>query len=239
MGAVCFFLYNLRMQIKEFFVSSPTNSNVRSNDDEIDLIPLVQALWHSKITVIVTTAVGTVASLALSATSPEQWTASTYITKPSLYSLYKEINEKDAPAKASPLSLETKLYSTIQNDIFYSAMGVMAAKSVTLKDAPPKSGGNEPVLYVASTTATSAEAASAQLKSAMDIANTEAIALNLPALAAGNTLKAFNTLDDVKTSTTKSTKKFAFMGAFLGLVLGSVFVLGRFFIRQYKQSHRA
>ncbi|WP_256581593.1 MULTISPECIES: Wzz/FepE/Etk N-terminal domain-containing protein [unclassified Pseudomonas] len=65
-------------------MSSPTNSNVRSNDDEIDLIPLVQALWHSKITVIVTTAVGTVASLALSATSPEQWTASTYITKPSL-----------------------------------------------------------------------------------------------------------------------------------------------------------
>lgn len=237
MGALCFFLYNLRMQIKEFFVSSPTNSNVRSNDDEIDLIPLVQALWHSKITIIVTTVVGTVASLALSATSPEQWTASTYITKPSLYSLYKEINEKDAPAKASPLSVETKLYSTIQNDIFYSAMGVMAAKSVTLKDAPPKSGGNEPVLYVASTTATTAAAASAQLKSAMDIANTEAIALNLPALAAGNTLKAFNTLDDVKTSTTKSTKKFAFLGAFLGLVLGSVFVLGRFFIRQYKQSH--
>ncbi|WP_252993738.1 hypothetical protein KUA23_30125 [Pseudomonas pergaminensis] len=71
----------------------------------------------------------------------------------------------------------------------------------------------------------------------MDIANTEAIALNLPALAAGNTLKAFNTLDDGNTSTNKSTKKFAFMGAFLGLVLGSVFVLDRFFIRQYKQSH--
>ncbi|CRM56969.1 hypothetical protein [Pseudomonas sp. 52 E 6] len=79
--------------------------------------------------------------------------------------------------------------------------------------------------------------ASSQLKSAMDNANTQAIALNLPALAAGNTLKAFNTLDEIKTSTTKNTKKYAFLGAFLGLILGSVFVLGRFFIRQYKQSN--
>lgn len=118
-------------------MSSPTNSNARPHDDEIDLIPLIQTLWNSKITIIATTVVGAVAALTLSATSPEQWTASTYITKPSLYSLYKEINEKDAPAKASPLSLETKLYSTIQNDIFYSAMGIMAAKSVALKDAPP------------------------------------------------------------------------------------------------------
>lgn len=218
-------------------MSSPTNSNARSNDDDIDLIPLIQALWNSKITIMASTAVGAVASLAFFASSPEQWTASTYITKPSLYSLYKEINEKDAPTKASPLSLETKLYSTIQNDIFYSAMGVMAAKSVTLKDTPPKSGRNEPILYIASTTATTASVASAQLKSAMETANTEAIALNLPALATGNTLKAFNTLDEVKTSTTKSTKKFAFLGAFLGLVLGSVFVLGRFFIRQYKPSN--
>nr|WP_252121064.1 Wzz/FepE/Etk N-terminal domain-containing protein [Pseudomonas petroselini] len=224
-------------QIKEFFVSSPTNSNARPHDDEIDLIPLIQTLWNSKITIIATTVVGAVAALTLSATSPEQWTASTYITKPSLYSLYKEINEKDAPAKASPLSLETKLYSTIQNDIFYSAMGIMAAKSVALKDAPPKSGGNEPIIYVASTTATTAALASAQLKSAMETANTEAIALNLPALAAGNTLKAFNTLDEIQTSTQKTTKKFAFLGAFLGLVLGSIFVLGRFFIRQYKQSN--
>lgn len=218
-------------------MSSPTHSNARSNDDDIDLIPLIQALWNSKITIMASTAVGAVASLAFFAASPEQWTASTYITKPSLYSLYKEINEKDAPAKASSLSLETKLYSTIQNDIFYSAMGVMAAKSVTLKDTPPKSSGNEPVLYIASTTATTAAVASAQLKSAMETATTEAIALNLPALAAGNTLKAFNTLDDIKTSTTKSTKKSAFLGAFLGLVLGSIFVLGKFFIRQYKPSN--
>nr|WP_314563635.1 Wzz/FepE/Etk N-terminal domain-containing protein [uncultured Pseudomonas sp.] len=218
-------------------MSSPTHSNDRRNDDEIDLIPLIQALWVSKVTIIATTIVGAAASLALYASSPEQWTASTYITKPSLYSLYKEVNEKDAPATARPLSPETKLYSTLQNDIFYSAMGVMAANSVALKDTPPKSGGNEPILYIASTTATTAALASSQLKSAMDNANTQAIALNLPALAAGNTLKAFNTLDEIKTSTTKSTKKYAFLGAFLGLILGSVFVLGRFFIRQYKQSN--
>ncbi|MGY2364322.1 Wzz/FepE/Etk N-terminal domain-containing protein [Pseudomonas azotoformans] len=216
-------------------MSSPTNSKARTNDDEIDLIPLVQALWKSKITIITAAAVGIAASLALSASIPEQWTASTYITKPSLYSLYKEVNEKDAPATPSPQSLETKLYSTIQNDVFYSAMGVMAAKSVSLKDIPPKSGAGEPVLYIASTTATTAEQATAQLKSAMAIASTEAVALNLPTLDARNTLKAFNTLDDVKTYTTKSTKKFVFLGAFLGLILGSVFVLGRFFIRQYKQ----
>ncbi len=218
-------------------MSSPTHPNNRPNDDEIDLIPLIQALWASKITIIATTLVGVATSLALYASSPEQWTASTYITKSSLYDLYKEVNEKNAPAKTNPLSLETKLYSTIQNDIFFSAMGVMAANSITLKDTPPKSGGNEPVLYIVSTTATTAALASSQLKSAMDNANTQAIALNLPALAAGNTLKAFNILDEIKTSTTKNTKKYAFLGAFLGLILGSVFVLGRFFIRQYKQSN--
>nr|WP_314532870.1 Wzz/FepE/Etk N-terminal domain-containing protein [uncultured Pseudomonas sp.] len=218
-------------------MSSPTNLKAQSNDDEIDLIPLFQALWKSKITIIATTLVGIAASLVLAATSPEQWTASTYITKPSLYSLYKEVNEKDAPVTPSKLGAETKLYSTIQNDVFYSAMGVMAAKSVSLKDTPPKSGGSEPVLYIASTTATSAELATAQLKSAMATANTEAIALNLPTLATRTTLKAFNTLDDVKTSTTNSTKKFVLLGAFLGLILGSVFVMGRFLIRQYKQSN--
>lgn len=220
-------------------MSSPTNTKARSTDDEIDLIPLVQALWKSKITIIATAIVGTVASLALYASTPEQWTASIYITKPSLYSLYKEVNEKDAPATASPLSLETKLYRTIQNDIFYSAMGVMAAQSVTLKETPPKQSANEPVLYIASTTATTAALASSALKSAMETANTKAIELNLPALAAGNTLKAFNTLDEVKTSTIKSAKKLAFLGAFMGLILGSAFVLGRFFIRQYKQSNGA
>ncbi|WP_339540323.1 hypothetical protein [Pseudomonas sp. RA_5y_Pfl1_P24] len=107
----------------------------------------------------------------------------------------------------------TEPYSTLQKDIFYSAMGVMTANSVALKDTPPKPGGSDPVLYIARTTATTA------------------------ALAAGNTLKAFTTLDEIKTSTTKNTKKYAFLGAFLGLILGSVFVLGRFFIRQYKQSN--
>lgn len=69
-------------------------------------------------------------------------------------------------------------------------MGVMATHSVVLKDTPPKPGGGDPVLYIARTTATTA------------------------ALAAGNTLKAFNTLDEIKTSTTKNTKKYAFRGAF-------------------------
>ncbi|ONH56658.1 Chain length determinant protein [Pseudomonas cedrina] len=217
-------------------MSIPTNSKARHNDDEVDLIPLIQALWKSKLTIIAATVLGTIVSLAIYETSPEQWTASTYITKPSLYSLYKQVNEKATPTPANPLSLETKLYSTIQNDIFYSAMGVMAAKSISLKDTPPKSGGNEPVLYIASATATTAALASAQLKAAMDTANTEAIALNLPTVAASNTLKAFNTLDEIKVATTQNGKKYALLGAFLGLILGSIFVLGRFFIRQYKQS---
>ncbi|AMN79592.1 MULTISPECIES: Wzz/FepE/Etk N-terminal domain-containing protein [Pseudomonas] len=221
-------------------MSRPTNSKARPNDDEIDPIPLIQALWKGKIAVIAATLIGAAVSLALYASSPEQWIASTYITKPSLYSLYKEVNEKDAPVTASPLPLETKLYSTIQNDIFYSAMGIMTAKSVTLTDAPPKSIGNEPVLYIASIAAGTAAMATTQLESAMATANSEAIVLNLPALAANNTLKAFSTLDEIKTvstKTTKATRKFASLGALLGFILGSAFVLGRFLIRQYKQSH--
>lgn len=119
-------------------------------------------------------------------------------------------------------------------------MGIMTAKSVTLTDAPPKSIGNEPVLYIASIAAGTAAMATTQLESAMATANSEAIVLNLPALAANNTLKAFSTLDEIKTvstKTTKATRKFASLGALLGFILGSAFVLGRFLIRQYKQSH--
>ncbi len=219
-------------------MSISTNSKPRATDDEIDLVPLLQALWASKKTIIATTAAGAAVSLSLYAMSPEQWTASTYITKSSLYSLYKEVNEKDTRTAVSPLPLEVKLYSSIQNDVFYTAMGVMAAKSISLKETAPRTGNGESVLYVASLTASTVEQAKAQLKSALDSANAEALSLNLPALNSENNVRAFNTLDDIKIAYSKSAKKFALLGGFLGCILGSLFVIGRFLSLQYKQANR-
>ncbi|WP_330214230.1 Wzz/FepE/Etk N-terminal domain-containing protein [Pseudomonas sp. AM8] len=220
-------------------MSTSTNSNSRRTDDEIDLIPLIQALWTSKKILIATTVAGAIASYAIYATAPAQWTASTYLTKASLYSLYKEVKEKEPAPTAIPHSLETDLYSSIQNDVFYTAMGVMAAQAITLKEVPPKTGKNESFLYVASTTATTEESARTQLKSALDTANNEAMALNLPALASGKSVRAFNVLDEVKTVNNKNSKKLLALGAFLGFILGSFFVLGRLLTRQYKQPKRS
>lgn len=233
---MCFFLYNSGTSRKEFFVSISTSSNNRPSD-EIDLIPLIQALWENKITILATTVAGAVISLSIYLTSPEEWTASTYITKSSLYNLYKEVNKKELVANVSPQPVELQLYNSIQSDIFYTAMGVMASQSIALKETAPKTGKNEAILYIASATATSAEQAKAQLKSAMDTANNEAIALNLPGLAPENSVRAFNTLDEVKIGNSKKNKKSAALGAFLGLVLGCVFVIGRVLFRQYKNSN--
>ncbi|QHF43827.1 hypothetical protein PspS35_08430 [Pseudomonas sp. S35] len=219
-------------------MNTSVNSKPRANDDEIDLIPLLQALWAHKKTIIAATIVGAVISLSVYMLSPEQWTASTYISKPSLLSLYKEVKEHDTPSTTNPLSPEAKLYSTIQNDVFYTALGIMTANAITVKETPPRSGNNEPVLYIASATATTAAQAIAQLKTAMDTANVQAITLNLPNVAPDKTLRAFNALDEVKTGTIKKTKKFAYLGAALGFILASAFVLGRFLLQQHKQFNR-
>lgn len=73
----------------------------------------------------------------------------------------------------------------------------------------------------------------------MDTASNEAIALNLPALATENSVRAFNMLDEVKIGNSKSYKKSVALGAFLGLALGCPFVIGRVLIRQYKNSNHA
>lgn len=219
-------------------MSISTNSKPRSTDDEIDLIPLLLALWSSKKTVIATTVAGAAVSFAINATAPEQWTASTYITKSSLYSLYKAVKDNDASIQANPPPQETELYSSIQNDMFYTAMGVMAAQSVNVKETAPKTGKNEAILYIASATATTEALARSQLKSALDTANTDAIALNLPALASDNNVRAFNALDDVKAANTRPSKKFTFLGGFLGLILGSLFVISRFLIQQHQHARR-
>lgn len=149
------------------------------------------------------------------------------------------MKEQDANTSVSPPALETKLYSSIQNDMFYTAMGVMTANAITLKETAPKSENNGPVIYIASTTAATEEQARAQLKSALGSANSDAIRLNLPALAAGNNIRAFNTLDEAKVTNSRNPKKFLLLGAFLGLMLGSLFVIGRFLIQQYKHNNPA
>ena len=216
-------------------MNSSTNANSRFRNDEIDLLPLVQALWHHKVTVLAATVAGTVVSLLFLAASPDKWTASTYLSKPSLYNLYVEVREKEGTSSANPQPVESLLYNAIQNDMFYTAMGVLASQYITVKETPPKTGRNESVLYIASSTAPTAEQASAQLMSALDKANKRAVTLNLPSLSAENGLKAFNALDDIKVVNSKKTKMLAVLGTLFGLILGCAFVIGRFLIQQYNK----
>ena len=216
-------------------MSSPTNPDTRPKDDEIDLLPLIQALWRHKFIVLIATVAGTVVSLLLLTVSPDQWTASTYLSKPSLYNLYVEVRGEDDTSITHQQPVESLLYNSIQNDIFYTAMGVLAAQYITVKETTPKTGKNESVLYIASSTAPTAEQASAQLMSALDNANKSAINLNLPSVSAENGLKAFNALDEVKVAHNKKTKKLAILGTLFGLLLGCAFVIGRFLVQQYNK----
>ncbi|MGY2373401.1 Wzz/FepE/Etk N-terminal domain-containing protein [Pseudomonas sp. SDO524_S393] len=214
----------------------PTSTNPKSRacDDEIDLLPFIHALWHKKLVITAITAAGVIISLSLYAASPEQWTASTYLAKPSLLSLYNEATKNAIePAEKNTL-LESKFLNSIQRDIFYTAAGALAAKSITLKDVMPKSGKNEPVLYLASTTASSEELAKSQLNNALGEANSKALALNLPASGSESGLRAFNVVDDVQAINTKNSKKFIFLGAFLGFLFGASLVISRVLIGQYR-----
>lgn len=203
-------------------------------DDEIDLVPLIQALWSNKAIILATTLAGAAISLSLYAVSPKQWTASTYINKSSLYNLYEEVKEKEGTSNVSPQPVEPLLYNAIQNDIFYTAIGVMTSQAITVKETTPKTGRNESVLYIASATAPTAEQASAQLNGALESANSEALALNLPALATESSIRAFNTLDEVKIVNNKNAKKLSAIGGLFGFFLGCAFIVGRFMIRRYK-----
>ncbi|MBF6026938.1 hypothetical protein ICY20_04265 [Pseudomonas sp. P115] len=217
-------------------MSISTNPAPRPQNDEIELIPLLQTLWSHKLTILATTVAGILISLSLYGVMPEQWTASTYITKPSLYNLYKEVNGQEESVGEHSQPAQSGLYSAIQNDLFYTAMGVMASQSISLRETAPKTGNSEPILYIASTTARTSEHAAAQLKAALDKANNDALSLSLPASAAKNDVRAFNALDEVKIVNSMSAKKLTVLGAFLGLLLGSVFVISRCIIRQHKQT---
>lgn len=215
------------------------NSKTRSPDDEIDLIPLLQALWAGKLILITAAVAGAAVAFAFYATTAEQWTASTYLTKSSRYNWYKEVKQDDPPTNPNQPPIENRLYGAIQNDAFFTALGVMTAKSIDVRESAPKLGGGESALYVASTTAPTGEQAQNRLKAALESANTDAIALSLPTLAGENSVRAFNTLSDIKVAKIENSKKSILLGGFLGLVLGGLFVIGRFLILQYKQSNRA
>ncbi len=214
------------------------NSKTRSPDDEIDLIPLLQALWAGKIILIATAAAGAAVAFAFYATTAEQWTASTYLTKSSRYNWYKEVKQDDPPTNPNQPPIENRLYGAIQNDAFFTALGVMTAKSIDVRESAPKIGGGESALYVASATAPTGEQAQTRLQAALESANKEAIALNLPASVGENSMRAFNTLSDIKVAKIENSKKSIPLGGFLGLIVGSLFVLGRFLILQYKQNQR-
>lgn len=199
-------------------MSSMTTPNDRYKDGEIDLLPFIHALWKSKSKIIAVTVAGIAISLAAFYSAPPKWIASTYISKPSLLSLYNEVRSADIALAAEQPS-EIRLYGSIQDDVFNTAMGIMTANGID------SAGTQQPYVFRVSSTANTRELAESQLKSALGTANTQALNLNLPELASDNNLKAFNSLSDFKTSNSKNVKPYLAPGIFIGFILGCLVAL--------------
>ena len=211
-------LYNQQHVKTGLFVSSMTTPNDRYRDDEIDLLPFIHALWKSKFKIIAATVVGVAISFAVFYTTAPKWVASTYIAKPALLSLYNELRNAHI-APATEQASEIRLYSSIQDDVFNTAMGIMTANGIDSTGTP------QPYIFRVSSTASSKEQAEAQLKAALAVANTQALNLNLPSLAADNTLKAFNPLSGFSTFNSKSLKPYLAPGFFIGFMFGCLVAL--------------
>ena len=206
--------------------------NVQCNDDEIDLLPFIHALWKCKAKIIAAIVIGVMIALAAFYALPPKWVATAYVTKGSLLSVYKTVRSTEAaPVKPEPYS-ESKLYNSIQDDVFYIAMGILTANEI---DVVPT---NQAFIHRASSKAKSKELALSKLKSALDAANTQAININLPSLTENNSLRAFNTLGDIKTINSRSVMPFLAAGFLLGFIVGCLLVLLPLVKSRYEQTIR-
>jgi len=209
---------------------SVTKPNTRYEEDEIDLLPFVHALWKNKITIIAATLIGVAIAFAAFYASPPKWIASTYIAKPSLLSLYNEVRNTETPLVSEQAS-EIRLYNLIQDDVFNTAMGIMTANGVET------AGTRQPLVYRVSFMANTQAQAESQLKAVLDAANTQALSLNLPNLPADKSLRAFNSLSDLNTLNFKNSKRYLVSGLFIGFMFGCLLALIPVFKLFFERAH--
>lgn len=206
--------------------------NDQCNYDEIDLLPFIHALWKSKLKIIVAIVIGIALALAAFYALPPKWVASTYITKGSLLSVYREVRSTETVPAPTTQPIEIRLYSSIQDDVFYVAMGFMAANKIDVVAT------RQPFIHLASSKAEAKELAVSELKSVLDEANTQALSLNLPSLTADHNLRAFNTLGDIEVINSKSLVAYLAIGMFLGFVVGCLLVYFPLFKAYYERETR-
>jgi chain length determinant protein (polysaccharide antigen chain regulator) len=192
--------------------------NDQCKDDEIDLLPLIHALWKSKLKIVVAIVIGMALALAAFYALPPKWVASTYLTKGSLLSVYREVRSTETVPVSTTQPIEIRLYNSIQDDVFYVAMGIMTANKIVVAATP------QPFIHLASSKASSKELAVSKLKSVLDKANTQALNLNLPSLTADHNLRAFNILGEFKVIKSKSIVAYLAIGAFLGFIAGCLLI---------------
>jgi hypothetical protein len=209
-----------------------TKPNDHDKDDEIDLRPFIHALWKNKIRIIIAMVIGGALGLAAFYASPPKWVATTYITKASLLSVYREVRSTETVPVSTTQPIEIKLYSSIQDDVFYIAMGIMTANKVDVV------GTAQPFIHRASFKAKSKELAKSKLISVLDTANIQALNLNLPSLTADHNLRAFNALGKIKTTNSKSIVSYLVAGMFLALIVGCLLALLPLLRSRYEQMMR-
>ena len=202
-------------------MNKPSTIPAIHSEDEVSLFTVVTNLLNNKLIIISATAIAAFISILIYSISPERWTASAYIGKPSIYSIYKIFNKNKDPEDFNSQLAEQSVYSTIQNDLFNSAMGSMTAQSIALKEAGPKTGVYEPsIAYVASVSATSKQLAKDSIESALTTANDQSILMHFPNQEAASNISAFNILSEVKYANRKSLTINLTIGIIAGLLIG-------------------
>ena len=186
--------------------------------DEIDLLPLIHAFWKNKLKILAAIVIGIVLALAAFFALPPKWVASTYITKGSLLSVYREVRSTETVPISTTQPIEIRLYSSIQDDVFYVALGIMTANEIDV------AATRQPFIHRASSKAEEKELAVSELKSVLDEANTQALSLSLPSLKADHNLRAFNTRGEIEVINSKSVAGHLAIGIFLGFLVGCLLV---------------
>ena len=200
--------------------------------DEFDLLPLIHALCKNKLKILSAIVIGVAMALTAFYALPPKWVASTYITKGSLLSAYREVRSTETVPDATTQPIEIKLYSSIQDDVFYAALGIMTANKIDV------AATRQPFIHLASSKAESEELAVSELKSVLANANTQALSLNLPSLTPDHNLRAFNTLGEIEVINSKSLVAYLAIGMFLGFVVGCLLVYFPLFKAYYERETR-
>lgn len=216
------------------------------HEEALDLTQIIIFLWINKWILLFSIMAGTSVFSLVAISFPEQdrWTASVYVSSPSMLTLYQEIKisaqtveNRDINLNSDRTSTEERLYVLMRNDLFNSALGTMISKGVLLKSAPPLTTAIDKI-YIASVIGSTRSLSISKLKKIMDDSSLEAINSNILMSQKNKNIRAFNYVGNIHVSPMAKNKFKIYIacGIFFGALLGCCIVFIRHIIQESKNS---